>query len=132
MKHLFRAKRVDNGEWVEGYYIEDIENNKAYIFDKNYASIKSGMFSCYYEVISESVGMWTGLNDKNGKKIFEGDIVIADDFSNGCCTNQLKIKTIIKFVNCGYQLNGRGYNPDFSTCEIIGNITDNPEMAGNK
>ena len=119
---LFRGKRVDNGEWFKGFYGKSGE--KAYIIYDNdiavaYVSMK--------EVIPETVGQYTGLTDKNGKKIFEGDICKHRSNYSGLYIISVVTYTDGQFLamsdnNCGFNLSDR--------LEIIGNIHDNPELLG--
>lgn len=115
---LFRGKRVDNGEWVEGYYspvnIPITGNMGHFINVGGYRAV---------EIDPETVSQFTGLEDKLGTKIFEGDVI--DD---------LGVEYIVVFDSDYAQFRGKfdGWNAEIShiasRCEVIGNIHDNPEL----
>ena len=93
---LFHGKRVDNGEWVEGYYYESkisgcfILSPKIKVREKDGVVIKDSFE--VGEVIPETAGQFTGLTDKNGNKIFEGGIVKYSDEEYYCpedCTESI-------------------------------------------
>ena len=129
---LFRAKLADNGEWINGYLVElgkeSFSDPQRYgICNKAIPLGGSGV--CYNlkidEVISETVGQYTGLTDKNGKKIFEGDIVTMPAYQGG------KKKAIIYFKNGKFAVDGSNYSfKDIcpKRMEVIGNIYDNKEI----
>lgn len=132
---LFRGKRVDNGEWVSsGNIIHFNEDNQHFIptmngrctstrdINDNVIAMENAVF---YKVIPETVGQYTGLKDKNGKRIFEGDIVKAQFVIN---QSKQRFKVIFEqgsflFDNSYIKANVR----DIFSLEVFGNIHDNPE-----
>ena len=151
---LFRGKRKDNGEWIEGYYCNCV---KAVGMETIPSIQQTNDNSLYFrEVIPESVGQYTGLTDKNGKKIFEGDIIrYADEGEYRCYLESLEcpedyesvsfndlwtIDEVVYGINIGYpafDLNNHEWEINGLSClndsgqyfyEVIGNIHDNPEL----
>lgn len=91
---LFKAKRKDNGEWVEGCLIADELSNAAFIgyaFGTNNGILHD---TDLVEVDPETVCQYTGLIDSNGKKVFEGDILEFEDKAN-----KIKWRGVILFGN---------------------------------
>ena len=108
---LFRGKRVDNGEWVEGLI--------ARIGDNGISNIVEKQFDILVPVRTETVCQFTGLTDKNGKRIFENDIVLCNRYDDE--NYQVVISDIRNLPRemFGSNLNWR---------EVIGSIFDNPEL----
>ena len=121
---IFRGKREDNGEGVEGYYV-CVSGVKHYILTGNPVIAPNNITIECYGVIPETVGQYTGLKDKNGKKVFEGDIcdcygdigVIEFDEEDS-----MFIYTYAENVSTNF---GCLYGTEL---EVIGNVHDNPEI----
>lgn len=134
---LFRGKSESNCEWVYGNPIYDNVSGKHYIvpFGNITESDKVGQEGCTYcvgfEVIPETVGQYTGLTDKNGKKIFEGDILkdhsfTIDDFSKVVYdTENAQFSLADCDEICDTMEEWERYREDY---EIVGNVYDNPEL----
>ena len=133
---LFRGKRTDNGEWGEGcLYITQRGQHEISRYSKSYDCERYTSV-----VIPETVGQYTGLKDKNGTKIFEGDIVLVPyiDPIFKCAWNDTSPceRAIVKYCNGMFYVEYIESGDKFTLSamdgymKIIGNIYDNPELLG--
>lgn len=121
---LFRGRQADTGKWVYGYFFEDIG---AFIKERS-----SSVTTDTHLVEKASVGQYTGLKDRSGQKIFEGDILSLpeEEYAN--------IKLLVEFRDCGWKLRWHGdknFNHELAAWDgkrlnfkVVGNIHDNPEL----
>lgn len=147
---LFRGKCMDNGEWFEGSFLKDGEECKparledlpfsdCYIVPKTNRDI---IFACLLKgmslrieamhVIPDTVGQYTGLTDKNGKRIFEGDIIRCGgkvvgvvNYHDCCFCVRFIMKDHANRSNPAMDIIENEYPNDI---EVIGNIHDHPEL----
>lgn len=138
---LFKAKRIENGECVEGYYqkrYDEMERERHYIF-----WCKNNIVWEYSEIDPDTICQYTGLTDKNGKKIWENDVVKKHFYTDyDACANSEEYTGVAKFMDCAWVIDSfRGkykcvrpifeamaYSKDVEYFEVIGNIFDNPEL----
>ena len=134
-RYLFKAKRIDNGEWVTGQYVKGLDmygKEVHLIFEPTTIFYSSGETDGWSEIDPSTICQCTGLNDKNGNMIWENDIMVAhlDDaypedetyirilwYESGFCSKEKgseDISPIDKF--------------DQEHFEVCGNIFDNPEL----
>lgn len=144
---LFRGKRIDNGEWVEGHLYTQVYCPGT-IEEEWYWIIKPIGSETWvnYRVDHSAVGQYTGLKDKHGKRIFEGDIIRThyantrkNDFVEQVVFHNGRFCSLGKIPGPG---NGKIWaalpdgvphlvqdkTPYMIWCEVIGNIHDNPEL----
>ena len=126
---LFRGKRTDCEAWVEGDLLHYESGEMAICKGFSKYGYEATEIIGRYKVIPETVGQYTGLTDKNGVRIFEGDIVSLVKHDG------LIYKVV--YVPCRYELvNSKGVNCfvldiyKSENIEVIGNIHDNPELLG--
>ena len=136
---LFRGRRVDDGEWVEGFYgqfhnrptIKEPNIHQIFVLfteekeRENEGHIFSAIGGVWHTIIPETIGQYTGSTDKNGKKIFEGDICQHRSYYSDNIVISVVTYTDGQFLamadeNSGFNLSDK--------LEIIGNIHDNPEL----
>lgn len=141
-EYLFRGKRLDNGEWVEGgsifklinkigehFFIPQLGKGLIANHDDNMMNIVALEDMVMYRVDPETVGQYTGLKDDNGTRVYEGDIierrssrrnyrdaVVAEEWNCGCCSDVYGFSTYEGVVHLR------------DNFVVIGNIHDNPEL----
>lgn len=133
-KILFRGKRADNGKWVQGSLFSEGTRFEIVRGTCNTVGIEG------VEVVPETMGQYTGLTDKNGTKIFEGDIL--KDISD--VGNDQLYEVYYNEDLCAFMLDDQYWitptrdwlskddkNPTTMMLQIIGNIHDNPELLTN-
>lgn len=151
----FRGKRLDNGEWVEGMPCYNINNGLCIQVLRG--EVKNGMAvtSILHPVSPETVGQFTGLKDKNGKEIYEGDIIDINYKYDACGINGVipdqdcaclgvvlynKYTAVyeLHLIKAEYPIDVKGYDEEYSLnlysfdldgyIDLFGNIHDNPEL----
>lgn len=119
----FRGKRLDNGEWLYGsLLVSHFKDDKK---ERYFITQFSGNYTFEHEVDPATVGQYTGLKDKNGKEICEGDILLDESGT---------------YAVVGYSMGafyvdfGEGFDLQYfaecihEICEVVGNIHDDPEL----
>ena len=121
----FMGKRIDNGEWVCGYYVKyEHMGDTKHIIITNWAQV----YVNSYEIDPETLGQYTGLKDKNGVEIYEGDVL-------HCVSRWDSADMVVIFADGEFRMvlleKGDGfYDIRCFDKEVIDNIHDNPELLG--
>lgn len=123
-EYLFRGKMIANGKWSEGNLL--VTKQGCCI------TPDATVLGSYGAVDPETVGQYTGLTDKNGTKIFEGDIVKYGDTVHNVVFEQRNGTAYFGLVYSTFETLSFGYYQDLKQIEVIGNIYDNPELLGDE
>lgn len=150
-RYLFKAKELDGGEWVQGYYVKGLDafencEEAHIIFEPNTMFYSSGETDGWYKVDPSTICQCTGLKDKNGNLIWENDIIHKPFYTDyDAYANSEAYTGRIQYEDGGWSVeitksDGRvcispiidmiAYSKDVEHFEIIGNIFDNPELLG--
>lgn len=149
---LFRGKSLESGKWVYGYFVKlkyYLDDKEMYfIIPEDSTLYPRGEVSVPILIDPETVGQWTGLVDKNGVKIFEGDVVRYKctwsfpsdiDLETNVVESDrvMDVTEVVRYKNGEFTPRPRRedcedfwYSYGYCDFEVIGNIHDNPELGG--
>ena len=139
-RYLFKAKRIDNGEWITGYLL--VKKKDFYICEKPYECMdeysslngQSYGFGCFKFVDPSTICQCTGLKDTDGKLIWENDVVVFwDTYSTENGPEEMGCigKVVWDDETISFQVTNRLSSESYEVldeCSVIGNIFDNPEL----
>ena len=112
----FRGLNEETGEWVYGWYTKLVEGIRR--FDAIIADV-DGELTRFYIHNKETIGQFTGLHDKNGKEIYEGDVL----------KDKYEYIGTAHWYGSGFEfINTSGMMENGNDLEVIGNIHENPEL----
>lgn len=122
---LFRGKIVDSVEWIHGIAFPHDDGSCTL----TYRNPKDGSLECR-EVDPDTVGQYTGLTDKDGARIYEGDIVVTELWPGGHFLGEV----FWREKECAFsvRLSERNSTGVSTGCRVVGNIHDNPDMLERK
>lgn len=146
-RYLYKAKSKDNGEWVQGYYVKglDMYDKEIHlIFEPATSFYSNGETAGWHEIDPSTICQCTGLKDKNGKLIWENDIIHKPFYTDyDAYANSEAYTGRIQYEDGGWSVeitksDGSicassiiemiGYSKDIEHFEVLGNIFDNPEL----
>ncbi len=130
-RYLFRGKRIDNGEWVEGYLVQTVGGSYIVVPYKHETILGEGSV---IEIDPSTICWCTAMPDKNGKLIWENDIVgFWDTYSteSGLAEEDCIGKVVWDDETISFQVTNRLSAESYEVldeCSVIGNVFDNPEL----
>lgn len=134
-RYLYRAKRIDNGEWVEGFYCKWLKGERVVTYSEKETDciitwMSNGGMS-RYEIYPSTICQCTGLKDKNGKLIWENNICHYYNSEDGDGIGIIKNGYVLwkkGTISVKHKMTPLFYLQCHDEWEVIGNIFDNPEL----
>lgn len=120
----FRGKRIDTGKWVYGSLLQRKDGDATICANES----ENNNVLIKHDVNPDTVGQYTGLKDRNGKEIYEGDIISGSNGSINCYPWPFTLLIKWDDTTCGFTTPKWGYMDRTHYYEVIGNIYDNPEL----